>query len=83
MNEKSKDVAHSANRIKPSQNDGIHTDFPIRHPHAKTLAKRTHVMVQGTRKTPYHIVFTNFVPTIAKLDRVERCDERETDGLDG
>ena len=58
--------------------------------YAKTLARGTHVMVQGAlRSREYekdgvsHRVYELRVDTIAKLDRAERRDERETDGLDG
>ena len=37
----------------------------------------------STRKTAYPTVFTNSAPdAIAKLDRAERRDERETESLD-
>jgi single-strand DNA-binding protein len=58
--------------------------------HTRTLARGTHVMVQGTlRSREYdkdgvsHRVYELRADTIAKLDRAERRDERETDGLDG
>jgi single-strand DNA-binding protein len=58
--------------------------------YAKALAKGTHVMAQGTlRSREYekdgvsHRVYELRADTIAKLDRAERRDERDTDGLDG
>jgi len=57
--------------------------------YAKTLARGTHVMVQGTlRSREYdkdgvsHRSYELRADTIAKLDRAERRDERETDALD-
>jgi len=58
--------------------------------YAKTLAKGTHVMIQGTlRSREYekdgvsHRVFELRADTIAKLDRAERREERETEAIDG
>src|SRR5262249_43924830 len=57
--------------------------------YAKTLSKGTHVMVQGTlRSREYekdgvsNRVYELRADTIAKLDRAERRDERETESLD-
>src|SRR5215813_12407071 len=57
--------------------------------YAKTLAKGTHVLVRGAlRSREYekdgesHRVYELRADTIAKLDRAERRDERETESLD-
>ena len=57
--------------------------------YAKTLAKGTHVLVQGAlRCREYekdgvsHRVYELRADAIAKLDRAERRDERETESLD-